>query len=279
MLGQAFMQAISAMARRPVLWIPGIFLGLFAFCEVMLEFFGMSFIAGRIWIIGLVLFPLFIAGVLYSVREENSGILPFFREGARRYFRVLLPTLIIVFAAFLTIGLVVGSLFLLGIGADPGILVIPIFGVIVPFIFFTLFYDAVAVWEETRTFESIRRSVEIVLTKPGAVIGFCAVSFIACAGISLILLIVWTGVLYDRLVPVTSWNATQMQEISSESLVSLLGPEGIWITAIILAAGIAILTTFLYTFKGFMYRQLADKTAGIASQGGEFDEKGRWYKY
>ena len=279
MLALAFRQALAGMARRPVLWIPGIFLGLFALSALMLEYYGGVFLAGRLWIVGLILFPLFIAGIMSAIREEDSGIRSFFREGAKRYFRVLLPTLIIAFAALLTISLIVVSLSLIGISPGSGLLALPIFGVIIPFIFFTMFYDTIAVFEDTRAFESIRRSIELVLTHPPAVIGFCIVSLLVIAGVSGILLVIWTLALYTKLAPVASWNTTQIQEITADSLVALLGPEGIWITAAIMAGGIVLLTTFFYTFKGCMYRQIMSGTLPIASPGGEFDDKGRWYKY
>jgi hypothetical protein len=279
MLALAFRQALAGMARRPVLWIPGIFLGLFALSALMLEYYGGVFLAGRLWIVGLILFPLFIAGIMNAIREEDSGIRSFFREGAKRYFRVLLPTLIITFAALLTIGLIVVSLTLIGISPGSGLLALPIFGVIIPFIFFTMFYDTITVFEDTRAFESIRRSIELVLTHPPAVIGFCIVSLLVLAGVSGILLVIWTLALYTKLEPVASWNTTQIQQITADSLVALLGPGGIWITAAIMAGGIVLLTTFFYTFKGCMYRQIMSGTLPLASPGGEFDDKGRWYKY
>lgn len=279
MLAIALGQALSAMVRKPMLWIAGIFLGLFSLANLVIEVSGGSFLAGRLWIIGIIIFPLFLAGLLYLIRDDNAGFSSFFREGAKRYFRVLLPTLIIVFAALLTIGVIIASLFLIGISAGSGVLIIPLFGVIVPFIFFTLFYDTVAVWEDTRAFESIRRSVELVLTNPAPVIGFCIVSLVVCGGIGVVILMIWTGLLYDRLAPVASWNTTQIQQITPEYLVTMLGPEGIWISGILLAAGIIILTTFFYTFKGYMYRQLVSASPLTGHIGGEYDEKGRWYKY
>jgi hypothetical protein len=279
MLAPAFRQALAGMARRPVLWIPGIFLGIFALSDLMLEYYGGVFLAGRLWIIGVIIFPLFIAGIMNAIRDEDSGIGSFFREGAKRYFRVLLPTLMITFAALLTIGLILASLSLIGISPGSGLLAIPIFGVIVPFIFFTIFYDAIAVFEDTRAFESIRRSVELVLTYPPAVIGFCIVSLLVITGVSVMLMVIWMLTLYAKLAPVASWNATQIQEITADSLVTLLGPEGIWITAVMMAAGIMLLTTFFYTFKGCMYRQIMSGGLPVASPDGEFDDKGRWYKY
>lgn len=279
MLALAFRQALAGMASRSVLWIPGIFLGLFALSALMLEYYEGVFLAGKLWIVGLILFPLFIAGIMNAIREENSGIRSFFREGAKRYFRVLLPTLIIAFAALLTIGLIVISLSLIGISSGSGLLALPIFGVIIPFIFFTMFYDAIAVFEDTRAFESIRRSIELVLTHSSAVIGFCIVSVLLIAGISGILMVIWTLALYPKLEPLASWNTTQIQEITGDSLVAILGPDGIWITAAIITGGIVLLTTFFYTFKGCMYRQIMSSAPPAAFPGGEFDEKGRWYKY
>jgi hypothetical protein len=245
----------------------------------MLEYYEGFFLAGRLWIIGVIIFPLFIAGIMNAIRDEDAGVRTFFHEGLKRYFRVLLPTLIITFAAFLTIGLIIASLSIIGISPGSGLLALPIFGVIIPFIFFTMFYDTIAVFEDTRAFESIRRSIELVLTHPSSVIGFSIISLVVIAGVSGILLVIWTLALYAKLAPIASWNTTQIQGITTDSLVTLLGPEGIWITAVIMAAGIVLLTTFFYTFKGCMYQQIASGTVPVASPGGEYDDKGRWYKY
>ncbi len=191
MLFEALRNALSGMIRMPVLWLAGLFLGFFVMGDLMLEYYSGFFLAGKLWIIGIIILPLFIAGMLHSIKSGDPGFGPFFREGMKRYFRVLLPGLIILFVALVTIGLIILGLTLIGIGPGSGVTIIPIAGVIIPFIFFTIFYDTVAVFEDKPAFESIRRSVEIVLSRPGPVLVFFISILIVVFGVTFLLLIIW----------------------------------------------------------------------------------------
>jgi hypothetical protein len=52
------------------------------------------------------------------------------------------------------------------------------------------------------------------------------------------------------------------------------------ITAIILFIGVFLLLPLLYTYKACFFRKLAHGTAVIQQQStGEYDSKGRWFKY
>ena len=60
----------------------------------------------------------------------------------------------------------------------------------------------------------------------------------------------------------------------------MIGPGGMWITAIILFVGIFLLVPLLYTYKACFFRKLALGTATIQQpKTGEYDNKGRWFKY
>jgi hypothetical protein len=129
-------------------------------------------------------------------------------------------------------------------------------------------------------FESIRRSIQLVMTHINDVIAFLFV----CAGISIgiifMLMIIWEAFLYDKLEPITRYNETQLQTFTPDQLSAMIGPGGMWITAIILFIGVFLLLPLLYTYKACFFRKLA-RGAVIIQQPttGDYDSKGRWYKY
>jgi hypothetical protein len=94
------------------------------------------------------------------------------------------------------------------------------------------------------------------------------------------LMVVWEVALYDKLEPITRYNETQLQTFTPNEFIAMISPDGIWITAIVLFTGVVLLVPLLYTYKACFYRKLST-SAFITQQltTGEYDSKGRWYKY
>ena len=60
----------------------------------------------------------------------------------------------------------------------------------------------------------------------------------------------------------------------------MIGQDGIWVTAVILFIGVLILLPILFSYKACFYKKIAGSTVTIEQQTyGEYDSKGRWYKY
>ena len=148
-----------------------------------------------------------------------------------------------------------------------------------PIIFFTVFYDTAAVFEDLKVFDSIRRSVIIVIANAGSVIRFFVVSAVCCFVVIFALMIVWEAILYDKLQPITTFNETQMASFTQDQFITMIGQEGMWITTVIIFVGLFILVPLITTYKACFYRNLAKNPAIIQQLTGEYDSKGRWYKY
>jgi len=281
MVSSTLHEALGLMVRMPVLWIPGLYTGLLLATGILAEFYAGTFFAGRLWIIGLVLLPLFIGGMLSAIKEKTGDIHVFFRGGVRSYFRILLPGLVILFAGVLTFALLMIPLLILGLPSASGLLIGLVAGVAVPFVFVTYFFDVVAVFEESPVFETIRRSVEFVLTHFFRVFRFYIVNIIIAAAIVFAAAVVWTAFLYEQLQPLTTMDTTQIQALTTEQLTALVGISGIWVTAVIFLLGMTILFTVLWTYKACLYRgtPITIQDIQVVPQQGEFDSKGRWYKY
>jgi hypothetical protein len=273
-------EAILLLKRMPSLWIPGIVGGILAAALwVTLNLSGTFFASRLLVIFGLVLL-LFTTGMLVIIRNNEGDFRTMLTGGIRYYFRVLLPQLIIIFGVMLIFTLVMVTFSLIGASSDISMVTALTFGFMIPIVLLTFFYDTAAVFEERKVFESIQRSIQLVMTHISDVITFLLVCAAMSIGIIFILMIIWEAFLYDRLEPITLYNETQLQTFTPEQLIALIGPGGMWITAIILFIGVFLILPLLYTYKACFFRKLA-RGAVIIQQPttGDYDSKGRWYKY
>jgi len=273
-------EALRAVGQAPVLWIPGVVAGLLgAVLWILLNLAG-TFFASRLVIISGLVMVLFVAGTFGLIRKNGSGAATMVREGVHYYFRVLLPWLVILFVlllVFVTITLVT----ILSTGGSTDYEAMGLLAVIVmiPTLFLTFFCDIASVFEDLRVFVSLRRSIGIVAGHAREVLGF----FVVCCVISFVDLfvfaLIWEGLLYDKLEPLASYNETQFAAITSQQLVTLIGPDGMWVTAAVIFFGITFIVPLLLAYKACFYRSLIGSPVAIQQVAGEFDSKGRWYKY
>jgi hypothetical protein len=276
-------EAITLLKRMPSLWIPGIVGGILAAALWVTFNLSGTFFASRLLVIfGLVLL-LFTTGMLVVIRNNEGDLRTMLAGGIRYYFRVLLPQLIIIFGVMLIFTLVMVTFGLIGASSDISMVIALTFGFMIPTVLLTFFYDTAAVFEERKVFESIRRSIQLVMTHINDVIAFLFVCAVIIVGIIVMLMIVWSIFLsiflYDKLEPISA-NETQLQTFTSDQFIALIGPEGMWITAIILFIGVFLLVPLLYSYKACFFRKLARGATIIQQQtNGEYDSKGRWYKY
>jgi len=273
-------EAIHLLKRIPALWIPGIVGGiLVAALWVTLNLSGTFFASRLLVIFGLVLL-LFTTGMLVIIRNNEGDLRAMLQGGIRYYFRVLLPQLVIIFGIMLIFTLVMVTFSLFGASSDISLVTAITIGFMIPTLLLTFFYDTAAVFEERKVFDSIQRSIQLVMTHINDVIGFLLVCAAVCIGIIFILMIVWEAFLFDKLEPMTRYNETQLQTFTPDQLIALIGPGGMWITAMILFIGVFLLLPLIYSFKACFFMKLARGAAIIQQQTtGEYDSKGRWFKY
>lgn len=273
----ASLHSALGLLRSPAAWLPGLTLGGIAAAFIVSQYYFGLFIAERLLVILLVLIPFFMAGVLSMVKSGESGIHSFLSGGLTGYFRILLPSLLILFAIIITIMLVLIPLMALGFGETA--LIFSVMTCTLSILFFTLFYDTAAVLEGRTVFESIRRSVEFVIRNTHSCVVFYLTCLVIGGAIGFGTLLAWTAALYERLVPVSMMTQGEIQAFTPDQFNALIGQDGILITALIFFAGIALAFSLLYPFKAFFFRDYAGSGEGEPRLQGEYDSKGRWYKY
>jgi len=281
MIGSALGKAIRLLARNPLTWIPGLAGGLFVAIDIVLQFTLGTFTAQRLVILELVAMPFFMGGMLQVMAGDSRDGISFLKGMRENYFRIILPLVIILLAIVITMILLSIPVGLVTQGANMELLALAFFGTAIPIGFFTMFYDNAAVFERAKVFESIRRSVEVVLLNPGASLGFLFISILVSGIVLFGLLVAWTGILYDQLLPLTLLSPEELQQITLDSLNQLLGLEGILVTAVMAFVGITLVFSILYTFKASLFQAIAGPVpeAREVPVQGEYDKKGRWFKY
>ena len=271
--------ALGLLSRKPYLWIPGIVCGVLA--SVLWLIFNSSgaFFTSRLLIISGLAVLLFTTGMLWSIRNESGDVRTLLEGGVKYYFRVLLPVLVIIFVVMLVFILIVITLTMAGITPDPVLMASVSVGIMIPSIILSFFCDTAAVFEDRGVFDAIRRSIELVGSRLQEVIAFLVVCAVIIFGVLFTLMIFWEAALYDRLEPLSHYTEAQIQAFTPDQLLALIGPGGIWITAGVLFIACLILVPVLFAYKACFFRYLARNGVPIRQMTGEFDSKGRWYKY
>jgi hypothetical protein len=273
-------EALRFLIKIPSLWISGIVGGFLAVALWVIFNISGTFFASRLLVISALVLHLLTTGTFVIIRNKEGDFRTMLAGGVRYYFRVLLPLLVIVFGVMLIFTLLMITFGLGGDASDTSTITALTFGFMMPTVIITLFYDTAAVFEERKVFESIRRSAQLVMTHLKEVAAFLFVCAAIITGIVFMLMIIWEGALYDKLEPLSRYNETQIQAFTPDQLIAMIGPGGMWITAIILFIGVFLLVPLLYSYKACFYRKLVKDTF-ISQQvtTGEYDSKGRWYKY
>jgi hypothetical protein len=273
----ASLQAALNLLRSPSPWLPGIAVGFFAGSSFVLQALAGPFIAERLFILEMVTFPFFVAGLLYLVKTGNRTFSSFAAGGVLGYFRILLPSLVLIFAILITILLILIPLMVLGI-AEIALSFMAI-SASITILFFTSFYDAAAIIEDRKVFDTLRRSVEFVLQYIRDCVVFYLMVMIILAIVFFGMMVVWTAALYDRVSPLATFNATQMQAFTVDQFNVLLGMDGLFITAFLLFIGLTILIAVITCFKACFFHDRSSGTSAETVEQGEYNSKGRWYKY
>lgn len=273
-------EALVVIRLNPVLWVTGLVAGVLAAILWLIFNTQGIFFASRLILIFSLIVIFFLAGSYTVIRNGNGSIRELFTGGIQNFFRVLLPMLVIIFCTLILVTLVMITLSFGGVPANPEFLGVFSIFILIPVAFLTFFFDTAAVFEEKRIFDSIRRSIELVTSQSVRVLRFYVISAVVFFGITFSLMIVWEAALFDKLEPLTRFNETQIAEFSPDQLTGMIGFNGMVITGVCLFLGFLILLPVLSAYKACFFRSLAKGSISIEQKvTGEYDSKGRWYKY
>ena len=274
-----FVDTLRLLKRMPGLFIPGVLIALLDAIQIWFSLTGETFIAPRLLALELVLMPFAFAAVYGAIKTDDASFMNLVREGSRNYFRVLLPGLLVVFGAVAIAVVATGLMTVLVQTEVVGLVVLIMMLVIGVFALLTLFYDTAAVFEEQSVFNSIRRSVVVVTGAPLMAIRYLLVAVLVTVGVGIPLLIIWTAALYQQLAPITTMTTAEAATFTQDQLFSLIGTNGAVITTVLYFVGVLLVFTLMTTYKALLFREVAVVGPVEQEQQGEYDEKGRYYRY
>ncbi|MEG3055225.1 MAG: hypothetical protein RQM90_03470 [Methanoculleus sp.] len=261
--------------RHPAIWSVGLVAGVALFATTIIATSGEAFYTQPLMLLLSLVVPFLAGGIYGTVRDEAFSADAFVQSGKTYYFRILLPGLLIFFATLLTAFLLAIPLTLLGGSVAAGAAPL-LFGVLVSIVFFTFFYDTVAVFEGTNVFESIRRSIEFVMNNLGRTTLFYLTNIVVFMVLWIAGSFIWTTLLMDKLEPLIGMDPSEIQGLMPQDILAFIGTEGVWIVAGVTAVVVVLFSAFMYAYKVSFFRSHAVSAHTLQ---GEYDEKGRWYKY
>jgi hypothetical protein len=273
-------EALTLLKKNPVFLVPGTAGGIFIATTWLAYNISGPFFSSRLLLLFALLFIFLISGMFAMIKTGEEQLISMLKGGVRYFFRILLPQMVIVFSVLLVFIICMITFSLVGLSSDAGLLTVLTIAIMVPTLILTSFFDTAAVFEDCHVFESIQRSVILVSTHMNAVLSFFALGAAVCAGILFGTMILWEALLFDKLKPIMDFTEAQREAFTPEQLIAMIGPEGIWVTALVLFIAFFLIIPIVYSFKAVFFRKMASSTVLIQQQMiGEFDSKGRWYKY
>ncbi|MFA5398176.1 MAG: hypothetical protein WC346_19345 [Methanogenium sp.] len=287
-------EAFSCLKRYPFLLLSGIWVGCvvaaFGYCSVH----GLEFYASTIGFFGVILFPFFVGASYEIINWGESSLSAYVRGGLWRYFAILIPGAFLAF--FGAIGILIFSLVFTAFGGGQNaiLMIVGVFWIFIPMVFFFFFYDTAAVLERKKgVFASLLHSVILVRSRPFLVIAFYFVCFILLFLVFMLSTFFISLFFAGSMTIDPSLDVNTLMNMTLEEQQALIGDEGMDIIIALYAVVAGLFTIILLPFKAYFYilhvedveeddqEEMVDEEiiGEEMMQGGVYDEKGRWYKY
>ncbi len=289
MVLQSLREAFGCLIRYPLILLSGVWVGCVVAAFGYCSFHGLEFYASTIGFFGVIVFPFFV-GACYEIISQNNGSLSAFAAGGiSRYFEILIPGAFLAF--FGAIGIMIFSLAfaVFGGGQNAILMVVSIFWIFIPLIFFFFFYDTAMVLDGMRgVFASLLRSVQVVRASPFRAVAFYCVCFILLLVLFMVSTFIVSIFFAGSMVFDPSLDVNTLLNMTMEEQQALFGEDGMDIIIALYAVVAGFFTAILLPFKAVFYRRheqaaeekyLKEMIDEEMMEDGVYDEKGRWYKY
>ncbi len=274
-------EALGLLAKKPLVWMPGLFAAFsILFTYYIFTIFG-SIAAFTVGIVLLLVFPAFLAGTYGIIIGEKSSSADFRKYAVYGYFRCLIPNVVVLMIGFVLSNTLTYILLMLGISVDTAFY-FSIF-LIIPLVFFLYFADISAMVNNFSAFRAIKDSALRVTTGSISVTVFYLFNVAIFFAASFIFSAIWPLLAADVLTPITQMNEADILSMSQEELLALFtSPEIISSGCMALAICALIFVPIFVSYKACFYKRgllTLPAQPSQENQQGTVDEKGRWYKY
>lgn len=276
-------QAVKAYGKMPHVWISGIFSALAILLTYYLAF-TVSEVAGlAVMVIFFFAFPYILAGT-YGVLIDNNKKKGAFKIYARYGFRrCLFPNILLVLLTWFLMNLATSLLLIFGVSPEMA-LYVSLF-VVIPLVFFCYFADITAIRHNLTMGQAVKDSAKRVSAGSFSITAFYLMNIALLFFASFFMSLVMSFVGFEALMPLTELTEEAVASMPLEELTALvLTPEVIFATVISLAVTALVFVPFFVSFKTYFFKRMLTVYNGSAyhraqEEDGEYDEKGRWFKY
>ena len=276
-------QAVKAYGKMPHVWISGIFAAL----AILLTYYlacTVSEVAGlAVMVIFFFAFPYILAGT-YGVLIDNNKKKGAFKIYARYGFRrCLFPNILLVLLTWFLMNLATSLLLIFGVSPEMA-LYVSLF-VVIPLVFFCYFADITAIRHNLTMGQAVKDSAKRVSAGSFSITAFYLMNIALLFFASFFMSLVMSFVGFEALMPLTELTEEAVASMPLEELTALvLTPEVIFATVISLAVTALVFVPFFVSFKTYFFKRMLTVYNGSAyhrpaEEEGEYDEKGRWFKY
>ena len=278
---QSLGEAVGWMLRSPYVWLSGLWtaavllLAWYLYTNIgIMTAFSVAFVLAFV-------LPALIAGTYGIVAESESSFRVFRRYAVCCYFRQLLTSILVFLIAWVFSQFISYMLLVLGFGMGASMQV-ALF-VFIPVIFFCYFADVTAVINEKRIFASVKDSFLRVANGSFSLAVFYLINIGLLILASFVLSLVFAVFAGDALLPVASMTQDEILSLSQDELLAIMSAPEVVFAGFAAFAVCAVFFVPLFTLYKvcFFGRRAALVLPDVILREpvGEYDEKGRWYKY
>ena len=228
-------------------------------------------------------FPYILAGT-YGVLIDNNKKKGAFKIYARYGFRrCLFPNILLVLLTWFLMNLATSLLLIFGVSPEMA-LYVSLF-VVIPLVFFCYFADITAIRHNLTMGQAVKDSAKRVSAGSFSITAFYLMNIALLFFASFFMSLVMSFVGFEALMPLTELTEEAVASMPLEELTALvLTPEVIFATVISLAVTALVFVPFFVSFKTYFFKRMLTVYNGSAyhrpaEEEGEYDEKGRWFKY
>ncbi len=283
MVFSSLTSAVKSYATMPMVWVNGIFTAL---CILATYYFSIAInqVAGlAIMCIYFFAVPYLLAGTYGILLDNNKKRGAFWIYARYGYRRCLFPNILLALLTYLLMNVLTTVLLMFRIPAELS-LYISLF-VVIPIIFFCYFADITAIRHNLTMGQAIKDSAKRVAFGSFAITAFYLINIAVIFVASFFMSMVMSFVGFEALLPLTEMTEEVILSMTPEELTALiLTPEIIMASFISLAVTALVFMPFFVAYKAYFFQKMLTVYSGQhihqpEREDGEYDEKGRWFKY
>lgn len=251
---KSLVQALGLLAKKPLVWMPGIFS---AFAVLLTYYVFAQFGTTVGLVVGaamLVLFPAFLAGTYGIIIGDTSSAADFRKYAVYGYVRCLIINLLVLMIGFVLSNTLTYILLMTGMSMEVA-MYFSIF-LIVPLIFFFFFADISAMVHNLAPFRALKDSAFRVAAGSFKTTAFYLFNIVLIFAAFFIFTAIWSVLAANALMPLVGMTEAEILALSQAELLALFAaPEVLSSGAIAFAVCSLVFVPVFVSYKACFYKR------------------------